>query len=77
MIVENKSIPQTIPYLFYANKSDIKGCCSFEEIVETLELKTLNRHYHITCCSGINGQGVEEGIEWLAGIIKLKLDKAR
>lgn len=36
MILENKYISAEIPFLFYANKNDLKGACSLEEVQELL-----------------------------------------
>lgn len=32
MLLENKDIPAKIPYLFYANKNDIKGSTGIGEV---------------------------------------------
>ena len=36
MIIENEKIPKDIPYLFYANKSDVKGSVPLKEVSEIL-----------------------------------------
>jgi signal recognition particle receptor subunit beta len=74
MILENKYISAEIPFLFYANKNDLKGACSLEEVQELLELKSLKRQFQVISCSGATGKGVEEGIEWLCHLVKIKLE---
>lgn len=32
MILENKNVPSQIPFLFFANKNDVKGACTLEEV---------------------------------------------
>ncbi len=32
MILENKNVPSQIPFLFFANKNDVKGSCTLEEV---------------------------------------------
>lgn len=74
LILDNRSISSQIPFLFYANKTDIKGAASLEEVTEILDLRNLRREYQIVACSGLTGKGVQEGIEWLCGLVKLKLE---
>jgi len=48
----------------YANKQDIKGALSHEDISELLGLRDIkNRHYHIQSCSAVTGKGLAEGVE--------------
>ena len=58
MILDNKTISNKLPFLFYANKNDIKGATGLEEVAEMLELKSLTRQFHITSCSGLTGKGI-------------------
>jgi signal recognition particle receptor subunit beta len=74
MILDNPSIPNGIPFLFYANKNDLKGACSLEEVTELLELSALKRKHQIVSCSGLTGRGIQEGIEWLCNMVKLQLE---
>ena len=74
LILENKFISNQIPFLFYANKSDVKGACPLEEVQEILDLKNLKREYQIVNCSGLSGKGVQEGIGWLCELIKIKME---
>ena len=74
MILENKLISSNLPFLFYANKSDVKGACALEEVIELLDLKSLKRMYQIVSCSGTTGKGVEDGIGWLCNLVKIQLE---
>ena len=74
MILENKNINAKLPFLFFANKNDLKGACSLEEVSELLELSSLSRTHLIVSCSASTGKGIQEGVEWLCGLIKLQLE---
>jgi signal recognition particle receptor subunit beta len=58
MIIENKNISGKIPFLFYANKNDMKGACSIEEVSQLMDLSNLNRNFMVFSCSGQTGKGV-------------------
>jgi ADP-ribosylation factor-like protein 2 len=54
--------------LVWANKQDIHGSATSEQIQDLLGLKQLqfkNRHWSIRPCSAVSGEGLAEGIEWL------------
>jgi len=60
--------------LVYANKQDIKGALSHEDISELLGLRDIkNRHYHIQSCSAVTGKGLAEGVEWLVNDIASRI----
>ncbi|EFA79443.1 hypothetical protein PPL_07861 [Heterostelium album PN500] len=53
--------------LVYANKCDLPGAMSVEEIANHLGLQQLvNRKWNISQSCAITGQGVNEGLSWLA-----------
>ncbi|KAG0342695.1 Arf GTPase arf1 [Podila horticola] len=56
--------------LFFANKQDIPGCMTMIELYEVLELKEFEarfkRNIHIQPCSATQGDGLQEGLEWLS-----------
>lgn len=72
--METPEIPKNIPFLFYANKSDVKGACSSAEVEEILKLRSINREYRVFSCSGLSGQGVEAGVNWLSLALKPRLE---
>ena len=51
-------LPKGIPFLFYSNKSDIKGAATYEEVSEMMELKNLRNEHMLVQCSGLTGRGV-------------------
>jgi ADP-ribosylation factor-like protein 2 len=55
--------------LIFANKQDVAGALSSEEIAIFLELGTnkqfVNRHWSIRSCSGVTGSGLLDGMDWI------------
>ncbi|ONI06038.1 hypothetical protein PRUPE_5G036300 [Prunus persica] len=53
--------------LILANKQDIKGALTPEEIAKVLNLEAMDktRHYEIVRCSAYTGDGLLEGFDWL------------
>jgi len=52
--------------LILANKQDLPGALSSDEIEQVLKLSELgNRHWEIHPCSAYTGEGVQEGFDWL------------
>lgn len=48
------------------NKQDINGALSVNEIKELLDLNSITtRHWMIAPCCGLNGDGLEKGLEWI------------
>ncbi|XP_063722875.1 ADP-ribosylation factor-like protein 5B [Symsagittifera roscoffensis] len=57
--------------LVYANKQDIEGCMTASEISQSLRLTALKTHgWHIQSCCAITGEGLNQGLEWIASNIK-------
>eukprot|EP00039_Didymoeca_costata_P029214 m.23659 g.23659 ORF g.23659 m.23659 type:complete len:179 (+) comp7528_c0_seq2:173-709(+) len=62
---------RTAQVLIYANKQDAKGALSASDISQSLSLTTMTHHsYHIQACCALTGEGLYEGMEWLAGQLK-------
>jgi len=63
--------------LILANKQDLGGALSFEQIAEALDLHSdaisTNRHWKILGCSAIRGDGLSEGISWLVKDIAARI----
>ncbi|EGC32132.1 hypothetical protein DICPUDRAFT_92653 [Dictyostelium purpureum] len=56
-----------ISFLIYANKQDINGAMSCDEIINKLSLHKLNdRKWHIQPLVAIRGDGIEEGLDWIS-----------
>ena len=55
--------------LIFANKQDVAGALSANEIANVLELETndqyKNRHWNILACSAMTGEGLVEGMDWI------------
>lgn len=54
--------------LIFANKQDLKGSLSKEDIMKCLDLEKLqnnNRHCHVVGCSAVTGDGLKTGVDWL------------
>lgn len=52
--------------LVFANKQDIEGALTAEEIREVLELdKVTTRHWRIGGCSAYTGKGLIDGVDWI------------
>ena len=58
------------PVLFFANKMDVSGAVTPEEIMDELELdKIRDKPWHIQQSNAVTGSGVDEGVEWLCTAI--------
>jgi ADP-ribosylation factor-like protein 2 len=54
--------------LILANKQDLDGALSVEEMAEALDLKDpvfAKRHWEIHPCSAVTGEGLVEGMDWM------------
>jgi ADP-ribosylation factor-like protein 2 len=54
--------------LILANKQDLAGALSFQEISDALQLNSPDisgRHMSIIGCSAITGEGLESGVNWI------------
>ncbi|XP_037453951.1 ADP-ribosylation factor-like [Triticum dicoccoides] len=57
--------------LVLANKQDLKGSMSPEEVIEGLGLHDLkNRIWHIQGTCALRGEGLYDGLDWLASTLK-------
>ena len=60
--------------LIFANKQDIPGALTKEEIAAVLELETLGkRHWRIESCSAFTGEGLLEGFDWCVGDVGARI----
>lgn len=59
--------------LVFANKQDVPGAMSASEISEFLGLgKLKTRQWAIHKCSALKGEGIDEGLDWLATSLQQK-----
>jgi len=57
--------------LIFANKQDVKGSMSAAEISKELNLTSLKAHrWQIQACCALTGEGLQQGLEWMASNIK-------
>jgi len=57
--------------LVFANKQDVAGCMTATEISQQLSLQNLRKHqWQIQACCALTGEGLYQGLEWIASKIK-------
>jgi ADP-ribosylation factor-like protein 5B len=57
--------------LVFANKQDVKGSMSAAEISRELSLTSYKNHrWQIQACCALTGEGLQQGLEWIAGQLK-------
>jgi len=62
--------------LIFANKQDLGGALSFEQIAEALDLRSediAGRHYTIFGCSAMTGDGLVNGFDWIVSDISSRI----
>ena len=58
--------------LVFANKMDIQGSLSCPEVADALELTNIkSRKWHIQATCAVRGDGLFEGLDWLASNVKV------
>lgn len=62
-----------VPVLILANKQDLDGALSMEEIRQQLKLDKIYSHWNIVPSSAVTGQGLIEGLDWLVKDVSSKL----
>mmetsp|Transcript_5364 Transcript_5364/g.15330 ORF Transcript_5364/g.15330 Transcript_5364/m.15330 type:complete len:180 (-) Transcript_5364:393-932(-) len=56
--------------LVFANKRDLPGSMCCAEVTENLNLHSItNRRWHVQPASATSGEGVREGLKWLAAAV--------
>jgi ADP-ribosylation factor-like protein 5B len=56
------------PVLVYANKQDLADAMSADELSDNLGLNLVRNHaYHVQASCALTGEGLLEGMAWLAG----------
>ena len=56
--------------LIMANKQDLNGALSIDEVTKALGMESLiGRTWFVQGTSGITGQGLEEGLNWMASVL--------
>lgn len=58
----------------FANKTDVQGCMTGDEMLEALQLKSIRTHrWHILRCSAMTGENLKEGLAWVVEDAKARL----
>lgn len=58
----------------FANKTDVEGCMTGDEILEGLKLKSIRTHqWHVLRCSAMTGENLKEGLAWVVEDAKKRL----
>jgi small GTP-binding protein len=66
----NNEILGNIPILVYANKQDQIHSLNTIELAKKMDLLQIkSRKWYIQSCSALNGEGIDEGLDWLAKIL--------
>lgn len=59
--------------MVFANKQDMKGASTSQQIVEALDITSLRgRQWTIRETSAVSGSGLYQGFDWLVNTIKTK-----
>ncbi|XP_022909114.1 ADP-ribosylation factor-like protein 2 [Onthophagus taurus] len=60
--------------LVFANKQDLPGACTSEELKDVLDLDTIKtHHWQIILCSAVTGDCLLQGIDWLISDIAMRI----
>eukprot|EP01119_Soliformovum_irregulare_P022374 TRINITY_DN7643_c0_g1_i1.p2 TRINITY_DN7643_c0_g1~~TRINITY_DN7643_c0_g1_i1.p2 ORF type:complete len:104 (-),score=8.12 TRINITY_DN7643_c0_g1_i1:23-334(-) len=54
-----------IPILIFANKQDLSGALTVDEIADKLDIHDAKHAWRIFPCSAVDGEGLTEGIDWI------------
>ena len=64
-----------VPLLVFANKQDLLNALSADEIRDGLNLKSIrDRKWTILPCSSKDGEGLEEGFQWVMENMRQKVE---
>ena len=61
---------RSVPILLFASKQDQSGALLVSDIYSHFHQHLETRTYHIQPCSGITGEGLWAGIDWLIDAMK-------
>ncbi len=62
--------------MIFANKQDLAGAMTAEEIAEALDLSSerySTRHWSIVACSAVTGKGLVEGMDWVVDDVSSRI----
>ncbi|XP_072450711.1 ADP-ribosylation factor-like protein 6 [Chiloscyllium punctatum] len=68
LLIHPDIMQRQIPILFFANKRDLSDALPSVVVSEILGLNNIkDKPWHICACSALNGEGLQDGVEWLQG----------
>ena len=60
-------------FLVFANKQDLPDAMSEEDIIKNMNLTEIKDHnWHVQKCSVVNGEGIDQGLDWLVDAVSDK-----
>lgn len=60
--------------LIFANKQDIQGALSEEDIRDALDLQSIkSHHWRILPCSAMTGKNLVEGLDWVVNDVAQRM----
>jgi len=60
--------------LVFANKTDVEGCMTEQEILTALDLNSIRTHrWEVLRCSAMTGKNLKEGLAWVVEDAKKRL----
>ena len=63
-----------VPILVLANKQDVKGAYTEEQISNAYSLQEIKEHsWRVQGCSAVEGTGVREALDWLTDELVKKM----
>lgn len=70
-------LQQRVPLLVLANKQDLPNAMSADEVSAVLDIKHSKCDAHVQGCVATTGEGLDDGIEWLTGILSRRMSRVR
>ena len=67
--LESAPLLGRLPLLVLVNKADCADAMDGEASARALGLQLLSQKQHVQRCSGRSGEGIEAGLQWLAGAL--------
>ncbi len=59
--------------LVYANKQDLPGAANPSQVTEAMDLfKLKDRRWYVQACCAATGEGLVEGLQWVADTVREK-----
>lgn len=73
-LLANKQLAASAPLLVFANKQDLPTALTASEVAQALQLDSIkDKPWQITSSNAVLGQGLDNGMEWLAQALQRQL----